>query len=54
MKGQARGWVRPDESVLILNTGLGLKYPDTVEPQPNARLQPDDDIPVGQPAVSAR
>ena len=51
---QTRGWVRPDETVLILNTGLGLKYPDTVEPEPAARLRPEDDIPVGQPAVSGR
>src|SRR6266581_3939998 len=30
---QARDWVQPDETVLILNTGLGLKYPDFVEPE---------------------
>ena len=43
----ARGWVRPDESVVILNTGLGLKYPDTVTPKPIATLQPGDRLPVG-------
>jgi threonine synthase len=43
---QARGWVRPDESVVILNTGLGLKYPDTVTPKPIATLQPGDRLPV--------
>ncbi|HEY2639714.1 MAG TPA: hypothetical protein VGI66_07490, partial [Streptosporangiaceae bacterium] len=24
------GWLSPDESVVTLNTGTGLKYPDTV------------------------
>jgi threonine synthase len=41
-----QGWVRSDESVVILNTGIGLKYPQTVEPRPVARLKPDDDLPL--------
>jgi threonine synthase len=39
-------WVRSDESVVILNTGIGLKYPQTVEPRPVARLKLDDDLPL--------
>jgi threonine synthase len=31
------GWIRPDDEVVVLNTGAGLKYPDTV---------PADDLPV--------
>ena len=26
----ADGWIRPDDQVVLLNTGTGLKYPDTV------------------------
>jgi threonine synthase len=26
----AEGWIRPDERVVVLNTGTGLKYPETV------------------------
>jgi threonine synthase len=39
-----QGWVKPDESALILNTGIGLKYPTTVEPRPIATVNPDGDI----------
>jgi threonine synthase len=28
------GWIKPDEKVVLLNTGSGLKYPDTVEITP--------------------
>lgn len=39
----ADGWIKPNESVVILNTGTGIKYPDTV--QVNAPLlQPEDDL----------
>lgn len=38
------GWIRPNERVLLLNTGTGLKYPQTVDIEPPL-LQPDDDIP---------
>jgi threonine synthase len=41
------GWIKPDESALVLNTGIGLKYPQTVEPRPRARLRPDDELPIG-------
>jgi threonine synthase len=27
---RATGWIGPDEQVVVLNTGAGLKYPDTV------------------------
>lgn len=30
----ARGWIRPDDEVVVLNTGAGLKYPDTVPADP--------------------
>jgi threonine synthase len=45
-KLREQAWVRPDESVLILNTGVGLKYPATAEPEPVARLQPDAPLPI--------
>ncbi|WP_372445872.1 pyridoxal-phosphate dependent enzyme [Micromonospora humidisoli] len=28
---RAGGWIRPDERVVVLNTGSGLKYPETVD-----------------------
>jgi threonine synthase len=37
------GWIRPDERVVILNTGTGLKYPEVVEPALPV-LEVDDDI----------
>jgi threonine synthase len=40
------GWVKPNETALILNTGIGLKYPDTAQAEPVARLRPEDDLPV--------
>jgi threonine synthase len=27
---RASGWLRGDENVVVLNTGAGLKYPETV------------------------
>jgi threonine synthase len=27
---RAAGWIDPDEQVVVLNTGTGLKYPDTI------------------------
>ncbi|HYF78129.1 MAG TPA: threonine synthase [Symbiobacteriaceae bacterium] len=27
------GWIRPDEKVLLLNTGAGIKYPDILRPE---------------------
>jgi len=38
-----QGWIQPEDRVVLLNTGAGLKYPDTVQPQ-FATLQPDDDL----------
>ncbi len=38
------GWIKPDERVVLLNTGSGLKYPETVVTQPPV-LSPEDDRP---------
>ncbi|MEW6672066.1 MAG: threonine synthase [Thermodesulfobacteriota bacterium] len=38
------GWIRPDEKVVLLNTGSGLKYPETVQVNPPV-LKPDGKIP---------
>ena len=38
------GWIQPDEKVVLLNTGTGLKYPETVDTNP-LLLRPDDDLP---------
>jgi threonine synthase len=35
---RATGWIDPDEQVVVLNTGTGLKYPDTVAAQGLASL----------------
>jgi len=37
------GWIKQDEEVLLLNTGAGLKYPDTVDIKVPV-LEPDDDL----------
>lgn len=39
------GWIKPNEKVVMLNTGTGLKYPDTVRVTVPV-LQPEEDIPV--------
>ncbi len=38
------GWIRPEERVVLLNTGSGLKYPETVVTKPPL-LSPHDDLP---------
>lgn len=38
------GWIKPDERVVLLNTGSGLKYPETVVTQPPV-LSPQDNLP---------
>jgi threonine synthase len=38
------GWLTPDAEVVLLNTGTGLKYPETVGADP-AILQPGDSLP---------
>jgi threonine synthase len=38
------GWIKSDETVVLLNTGSGLKYPETVQTEPPL-LQPDDKLP---------
>lgn len=37
------GWIREDEKVVLLNTGAGIKYPDTVHVEVPT-LQPDDSL----------
>ncbi|SCM81246.1 Threonine synthase [uncultured Sporomusa sp.] len=39
------GWIKPGEKVVLLNTGAGLKYPDTVQVAVPV-LEPEQDIPV--------
>ena len=38
------GWIKPGESVVLLNTGTGLKYPETIETEPPV-LEPGDSLP---------
>jgi threonine synthase len=38
------GWINPDETVLLLNTGAGIKYPETVPIAPPV-LMPGDALP---------
>ncbi len=40
----ATAWIKPHEKVVLLNTGAGLKYPETIEANPPV-LQPDDKLP---------
>jgi threonine synthase len=37
-------WIKPDEKVVLLNTGTGLKYPEAVHTEPPL-LQPGDRLP---------
>ncbi|AOM81847.1 threonine synthase [Salisediminibacterium beveridgei] len=37
------GWIERHEQVLCLNTGMGIKYPETVDPDVPT-LQPEDDL----------
>lgn len=39
-----QGWIQEDEHVVCLNTGLGLKYPETVEIEGVGTLQPGQQI----------
>jgi threonine synthase len=38
------GWIKNEDKVVLLNTGTGLKYPDTVQTEPPI-LEPDDNLP---------
>jgi len=40
---EEEGWIKQDEDVLLLNTGAGLKYPDTVDIKVPV-LEPDDNL----------
>jgi threonine synthase len=44
-KLRAQGWIKDEERVVLLNTGTGLKYPDTVQVDAPV-LQPQDDLPL--------
>ena len=44
LKLQAAGWIKPNEKVVLLNTGSGLKYPETVNSEPLV-LEPGDSLP---------
>jgi threonine synthase len=37
------GWIKPEDRVVLLNTGTGLKYPETVKAQPPI-LEPEDSL----------
>jgi threonine synthase len=41
----SEGWIKPDERVVLLNTGCGIKYPETVHCDPPL-LQPGDTLTV--------
>jgi threonine synthase len=43
-KLRASGWLAPDDEVVLLNTGTGLKYPETVDADPPI-LQPGESVP---------
>ncbi len=38
------GWIKPEDRVVLLNTGSGIKYPETVQVTPPV-LQPGDRLP---------
>ena len=44
LKLKKQGWLQADDRVLLLNTGTGLKYPDTVSVTVPV-LEPDGDLP---------
>ena len=44
MQLQASGWIKPKDKVVLLNTGSGLKYPETVQTEPPL-LAPADTLP---------
>ena len=46
MKLRESGWIKSDEHVVLLTTGSGLKYPETVSVAPPVRL-PGDRLTVG-------
>ena len=40
------GWIGSEDRVVLLNTGSGLKYPETVAVEPPV-LEPGDKLPAG-------
>jgi len=45
IKLRESGWIKPEDRVVLLNTGSGLKYPETVEAKPPV-LEKDGVLPV--------
>ncbi|UCD80559.1 MAG: pyridoxal-phosphate dependent enzyme [Desulfobacterales bacterium] len=45
IKSRDSGWIKPEERVVLLNTGSGLKYPETVTVTPPVLL-PGDKLPL--------
>jgi threonine synthase len=41
MQLSEKGWITPEDKVVLLNTGSGLKYPETVQITPPV-LMPGD------------
>ena len=39
-----KGWIKEEDEVVLFNTGTGLKYPETVEVEPEV-LAPEDTLP---------
>ena len=46
-----QGWIKPDERVVLLNTGAGMKYPETVRCDPPV-INPGDLLPTDQVAAA--
>ena len=43
MKLAESGWIKPQDKVVLVNTGTGLKYPQLFSAEPPL-LTPDDDL----------
>ena len=44
LKLRDEGWIQADEKIVLLNTGSGLKYPETVQVEP-LTLEKDSQLP---------
>lgn len=44
IKLKQNGWIKSGERILLLNTGTGLKYPDSIQTEPPL-LKPEDTLP---------
>jgi len=43
---RARGWLDGTERVVVLNTGTGVKYPETIDVDGVRVLDPGDTLPL--------